>query len=155
MSKIPWNGTGEFITTFGNVAAINNHTMYKDFSIHFTIKDQELDVIQDKFQKFVNESGLLNEENSTVRIHSCFLPRKVVEKQGFDTALVDYLETLTDNNDVNWYYAGTTLGMSRIQMLENIKRLGGVAIFIGEVRDGVLEELNLAKEIGTVFILIP
>lgn len=132
--------------------------MKKDFSIHFTIKGQELQSIEKAFDKYQSDTNChlldLSEDNS-IRLHTCFLPRKTVEEKGFDTALVDFLDTLTDANNINWYNACDTLGMSRLQMLKTIERLGGVAVFIGEIKEGVLDEYNLAKEIGVHIIEIP
>jgi len=129
--------------------------MYKDFSIHFTIKGQELSRIEQKFQDWSKGHDLLDENNTGVRVHNCFLSRKDVEERGFDTGVVDFIESLTDANDINWFYSSPTLAMSRVQMLTTIKRLGGIAIFVGEIKEGVLEEMNLARELGVNIILIP
>lgn len=129
--------------------------MKKDFSIHFTIKGQELATIEKAFHKFMNGHPLLNEENFGVRSHTCQLPRKVVEEKGFNLGIIEFIESLTDGNDVNWFFACATLEMSRNQMLETIKRLDGVSIFVGEIRDGVAEEYKTAKELGIETIEIP
>jgi hypothetical protein len=39
-------------------------------------------------------------------------------------------------------------------MLENLKKLNGVALFIGEIKEGVEEEHNLALQLGVECILI-
>jgi hypothetical protein len=39
-------------------------------------------------------------------------------------------------------------------MLENLAKLNGLAVFIGEIKEGVLEELELAKELGLDILLI-
>lgn len=132
--------------------------MKKDFSIHFTIKGQELSEIEKAFDKYQTDTNchfLDLSEDKSIRVHSCFLPRKTVEEKGFDTGVCDFLETLTDGNNINWFNADDTLGMSRIHMLKTIERLGGICVFIGEIKEGVAEEFKLATEIGCQIITIP
>ena len=43
----------------------------------------------------------------------------------------------------------------RQYMLENIKKLNGVSIFIGNIIEGVEEEYNIANELGIDIIVIP
>lgn len=127
----------------------------KDVSIHFSIKGQELSVIEQKFHDWSKTTEIFNEDQVQLRTHCCQLPRQIVEHKGFDLGITEFMESLTDGNDVNWFYSGTTMDMSRVNMLETIKRLGGKSIFIGDIKEGVEVEYKLAQAAGIECILIP
>jgi len=134
--------------------------MKKDFSIHFTVKGQEMAQIEKAFDEFQSKDIYgtldLSEDNSIV-LHHCFLPEKDVVSKGWDNSIHEFLNTLTDANKVCYYHSDDdgNLGMSRLNMLRNIERLGGVSVFIGEIKDGVKEEYDLAKCLGVHIIEIP
>lgn len=122
---------------------------YFDFSIHFTLKEQSLDSIKEKLRKWYCENvgtiDLTSKDRQTV-MHHCFLPREIVIENAYSTSLVDMLDTIT-KTQVRWYNAGIEgLTESRWRMFENLKRVGGVAIFIGDIKEGVKEELEIANE---------
>jgi len=125
--------------------------MIIDFSLHFTLKGQTLREIFDKMFSGT-ELDIINESDTTV-LHHCFLPRNEVIEKGFTTDVVDFLDGQADQI-VNWKNANESLDLSRLLMLQNLKRLNGIAFFIGVIKDGVLEEYNLAKSIGVRIIHI-
>jgi len=131
-----------------------------DFSVHFTIKDQSLDDINKKLDDWlVNNKSIMDLSERDINeprivLHHCFLPREIVVEKGFDTKLIDSLDELSEDQ-VRWFNCGEGgLGMSRLLMLQNLKRLSGVALFIGELKEGVKEEYELAVQIGVECILI-
>lgn len=132
--------------------------MKKDFSIHFTLKGQKLEDIEAAFDKWQEETNCslidLSEDNS-IQIHHCFLTRQEIEDKGFDTGVADFLDSLTDDNNINWSKASETLGYSRLLMFRTLNRLNGVCIFIGDIKDGVKEEFDLATCMELEIVKIP
>jgi len=124
-----------------------------DYTIHFTIKEQSLDVIKEKLNNFLkeNKDNLVFDENTV--LHHCFLPREVVKEKGFSTDLVDFLDTICPNQ-VRWFGVAPTLEKSRLLMLNNLNGMDGSAIFVGEIKEGVKEELDLAMDCGVDIIQI-
>lgn len=144
----------------GEVSPLN--TLKTDVSIHFTIKEQDVKELNKKFDDWIeqNKDNLLFDfsEKTTPRsvLHHCFLPEKDLEAKGLSTEVYDDLLHLTTEYKVCWH--GTSpygLGWDRMFMLENIKKLNGLSIFIGEIKDGVLEEYEKAQELAIECILIP
>lgn len=136
--------------------------MKTDVSIHFTTKGQTVEEINTKFNDYIrnNQETLPFDfsERTEPRsvLHHCFLPEKVVKEKGFDTAIYDDILHPTSENKVCWF--GTSdygLEWDRRLMLENLAKLNGVAVFIGEIKEGVLDELNLVTELGIETLLIP
>lgn len=126
-----------------------------NFSIHFTVKEQSLEDIETKFLDWSNKNDLLNEVKHGLKVHSCTMPRKIVEERKWNLGIVEFIESLTDGNDINWYYSSNTIEMSRLFMLENLKILNGIAVFVGEIKEGVKDEFNLCTSLGIETILIP
>ena len=77
----------------------------------------------------------------------------VVQKQ-FGMEVVDFLDTLS-HDQVRWYGASQNLEECRFLMLQNLKRVNGVAIFVGEIKEGVKYEYELAKKMGVRIVEIP
>ncbi len=132
-----------------------------DASIHFTIKGQTMAEIDKKIDKWLEENKAIidfserEEGESAAILHHCFLPREAVIVKGFGTEVVDSLDEISGENQIRWFGASDDLGMSRLLMLKNLKRLNGIALFIGEVKEGVKDEYELAAQIGVECILIP
>lgn len=132
---------------------------YKDFTLHFTIKDQSLEDLKKKFYEFdartleADEVLVTESDEEELVLHHCFLPPAIVSEKGLPTEVLDFLDTVC-NEQVRWYQATDSLDFSRVMMLRNLKRLGGVAIFLGEIKEGVVQEYELAKHIGIPCILI-
>jgi hypothetical protein len=135
--------------------------MKTDISIHFTIKGQTVSEINEKFDKYIKENQETLpfdfSEPTTPRtiLHHCFLPEKMVKEKGFSTEIYDDILHSISEHKVCWY--GTSdygLVWDRRYMLENLSKLNGLAVFIGEIKEGVLEELELAKELGLDVLLI-
>ena len=136
--------------------------MKTDVSIHFTTKGQTVEEINTKFNNYIeNNQGNLPfdfSERTEPRsvLHHCFLPEKVVKEKGFDTAIYDDILHPTSEHKVCWF--GTSdygLVWDRRLMLENLAKLKGVAVFIGEIKEGVADELKLVQELGIETLLIP
>lgn len=136
--------------------------MKTDVSIHFTTKGQTVAEINKKFDDYITknqESLPFDFSESTVPrsvLHHCFLPEKVVIEKGFPTDIYDDILHPTSENKVCWY--GTSdygLAWDRQLMLENLAKLKGIAVFIGEIKEGVAEELEIVKELGVDYVLIP
>lgn len=135
-----------------------------DFSIHFTIKGQTCEEIEKKiraWEQSENYDGQFDDDESDGEIrtvmHHCFLQERVIKEKGFSTEIIDMLDMLCDDV-ICWNgVSGEELGLvwDRTYMLENIKKLNGVSIFVGEIKEGVLEEFETAKRLGVECILIP
>lgn len=131
---------------------------YKDvmnFSVHFTIKEQSIKDIENKFFNWANQNNLLHELKNELKVHSCTMPRRIVEERKWDLGIVEFIECLTDGNDINWFYSSNTIQISRLFMLENLKILNGIAVFIGEIKEGVKDEFDICNSLGIETILIP
>ena len=135
--------------------------MKKDVSIHFTIKGQSVGEIAGKLEN-ARKDGLLpfefsiEEQEVRTVLHHCFLPEKLVKERKFSTEIYDRVLNPMTVHQVCWFDA-SHLGLlwSRKLMLENIKKTNGVAVFVGEIKEGVEEELRLAQNAGVEIIHIP
>lgn len=136
-----------------------------DLSIHFTLKGQTASQIDEKLNNWLESDKYTGQfdfsENGETEprnvLHHCFLPKKVVEQKGFSTEVWDMLETISEDI-VCWngvWNDGDALCWDRKLMLENIKKVNGISIFIGEIIEGVKEEYDIAQELGIDCILIP
>lgn len=134
-----------------------------DFSLHFSTKLQSIEKIDKKFNdwmksvdyKIIDCSEREEGELRTV-LHHCFIPYEIAlisKKYDIIKETLDFLDTISEDQ-VRWFLSDETLGMSRLLMLQNLKRLNGVAIFIGDIIDGVNEEYQLAKELNIEIINI-
>lgn len=136
--------------------------MKTDVSIHFTTKGQTVEELNNKFDKWIdeNKSNLPFDfsEPSEPRsvLHHCFLPEKVVEEKGFSTEIYDTILNPTSEHKICWYgVSDYGLVWDRQLMLENLKKCNGIAVFIGEIKDGVKVEFDLVQELGIDYVLIP
>ena len=136
-----------------------------DLSIHFTLKGQTVEQIDQKLNNWLDSDKYTGQfdfsENGETEprnvLHHCFLPKKVVEQKGFSTEVWDLLETISEDI-VCWngvWNEGDALCWDRKLMLENIKKVNGISIFIGEIIEGVKEEYDIAQELGIDCIIIP
>lgn len=136
--------------------------MKTDVSIHFTIKGQTVSEINQKFNDYIDKTAdklpFDFSEPSSPRsvLHHCFLPEKVVKEKGFSTDVYDDILHPTSEHKVCWFgVSDYGLPWDRRLMLENIKKLNGLSIFIGEIKEGVKDEYDLAQELGIDCLLIP
>jgi hypothetical protein len=136
--------------------------MKTDISIHFTTKGQTIAEISAKFNDYItnNQNSLPFDfsEKSEPRsvLHHCFLPEILVKEKGFSNDVYDVILHPTSEHKVCWF--GTSdygLHWDRRLMLENLKKLNGVSVFIGNLVEGVKEEYDLCQELGIDCILIP
>jgi len=132
-----------------------------DFSLHFTTKGQTVDDIRKKFTDWLakdNHQTLPetdDDDEGHLVLHHCFMHRKDIEAKGWSTEIVDFLEYICDDI-VCWFGASDqSLDLDRLLMLQNLKRVHGVAIFVGEIKDGVKDEYELAKQLGVDTVIIP
>jgi hypothetical protein len=129
---------------------------YKDFSLHFSTKNQDLEVLKKRYYDFdaetlENDSALVSEllgDEDDLVLHHCFMPEKAKE-----TGVQDFLDTVCEEI-VCWFGSSVSVEHSRYTMLRNLKRVGGVAIFLGEIKDGVKHEHELAKSLDIPCILL-
>jgi hypothetical protein len=145
-----------------------------DISIHFSLNGQTIDEIDNKFEDWINSNQYTRQFDFSERdgdvignvwqhtepksvLHHCFLPKKVVKEKGFSNEIWDFLESVSEDI-ICWngvYNDGDCLYFDRLSMLENIKKLNGLSIFIGDISGGVKEEYEIAKDLGIDIILIP
>lgn len=135
--------------------------MKTDVSIHFTTKGQSVQELNKKFDEYItsNQNSLpfdfSESTNPRSVLHHCFLPEKVVKEKGFSNEIYEDILHPTSEHKVCWY--GTSdygLVWDRRLMLENLKKLNGIAIFIGEIKDGVKDEYDLVLELEIEHLII-
>ncbi len=108
----------------------------KAIVVAFTLKGQDLEKILDVLE------NVQHARHEHILIHG-FMPIAEVEKKGWDPALAKALHQLFPVQ-LNMY-DGRPL---REEMAEVAKKLDAEIVVIGEVRDGVAEEVELYKELG-------
>jgi len=144
-----------------------------DVSIHFTLKGQTIEQIEKKLDYwldseeykeqfdfsqrdgFVCENVWKHTEPRSV-LHHCFLPRKIVEQKNLPSDVWYFLEMISEDI-VCWngvWNNGDALCCDRLIMLENIKKLNGLSLFIGDIIDGVKDEYDIATRLGIDIIII-
>ena len=111
----------------------------------FTLKGQEFPLIAEGIKKVAEEVG-----ENVILIHG-FMPREEVSKRGFSTEVLDLLET-TFPVRLNMYNQKPL----RNEMASVAKSLQATVFVIGEIKEGVAEELELyrnhALEINEIVI---
>ena len=136
-----------------------------DLSIHFTLKGQTVEQVDEKFSKWLDSDNYQgqfdfsenDEEEPRNVLHHCFLPKEKVFARKIGTEVWDFLDTISEHI-ICWngvWNDGDSIYWDRRLMLENLKKLDGVAIFLGEIKEGVEEEYKIAQELGIECILIP
>lgn len=111
----------------------------KTLILAFTLKGQsESEILQ-----VVKE--IADRNPNSILIHG-FLPRKVVVEKGFSTTVVDALEKNFPVQLNMWNEKPL-----RNEMVDIAKRLGAEIFVIGDIKEGVEEEVNLYKEAGMTF----
>lgn len=140
-----------------------NSKIYYDVSIHFTIKDQSIESISQKLNRFIDDNAKQLQFDFSYRteprtvLHHCFLPEKIVVEKGFSNEIYEaILEPLAEDK-ICWHGVSGDLGLvwDRQYMLENIKKLNGLALFIGDIKEGVKDEFDICQELGIHVIKIP
>lgn len=131
-----------------------------DVSFHFTTKGQNVKEIFKKIDEWLSRhpdvvdfSERSDEEPNTV-LHHCFVRREDCAKHGFDTSVCDELDTYSEDQ-ICWHgVSQCSVDADRTLMLQNLKRLNGIAIFVGKIEGSVEDELGFAKNIGVETIII-
>lgn len=100
--------------------------------ISFTLKGQDFWKIKNKLQDIAKQNP------DAILIHG-FMPRKEVISKGFSTDVLDTLDTLFPIQ-LNMYKDGKPM---REEMVKLSCKLNASIYFIGEIKEGVLEEHEL------------
>lgn len=128
----------------------------KDFSIHFPSNtSREITNSTLIFNDWMDKNkekhfDLLNIEKDPVIMHHCFFPKNV--------EIVNALNSLWAIR-VKWCNNGVILGnnepkVSRNLMLLNLKKVNGLAIFVGEPNQETMLEFKAAQIIGVNTLVI-
>ena len=136
-----------------------------DLSIHFTLKGQTVEQVDEKFSKWLDSDNYQgqfdfsenDEEEPRNVLHHCFLPKEKVIARKIGTEVWDFLDTISEHI-ICWngvWNDGDSLYWDRRLMLENIQKINGISIFIGDIIEGVKEEYDIAQELGIECIVIP
>lgn len=88
-------------------------------------------------------------------LHHCFLTEKEAEERGFGTEIYNDLFAECAEDWIEWNHTSETILGCRINMLRNLYRLNGVAIFIGKLEGGVKEEYDIAMSYHMSIVHIP
>ena len=126
----------------------------KDFSVHFTTKNQTVEQVMNAWYKFENtelfpEELTVSEKNScsTAVVHHSFLSVEELEKRGIPTDAVDFVETLADISRC-WTVDSPNPTEARREMIDYIASRNGMCFFIGDTTaSGVCEELEYANSL--------
>ena len=134
------------------------------FSIHFTTKTQTVQQIRGKLLKWqLDNPDLLHLHPVWVKpiMHHCFMHRVLVEHLGYDTELVDFLDSIEAVNVTHYPMKGDmvvaqpeSLFAARVKMIEHIIDFKGSCIFIGDIVEGVQTEYDLAIKLNANIIHI-
>lgn len=138
--------------------------MKTDVSIHFSIKGQTPEDLAKKLDAYCSGENLKNPKfdfseraDGAPRnvLHHCFFLDEVT-KQGMPIEVYHILDTFSEDS-VCWYgTSGLGITWDRRLMLENLKKIGGIAIFLGDINAiSVIEEYKIAMEQGIECIMIP
>lgn len=120
-----------------------------EVSIHFTTKTNSIVEIREKLFNDIRYQNLKDSDN----LNHCFLPREEVEKREFSLDCVDFLEEILDTTTI-WFTSLAFLQDRRAEMIDFIKKSNGVAIFVGDIIDGVRAEFDYAVKQGlTIWII--
>lgn len=103
----------------------------KAIIIAFTLKDQSFEQIKRHL------IAIKETQSPTVVIHG-FMPKKDVVERGFSTEVVDTLQELFPVQ-LNMYNGGPM----RLEMASAASKLNAEVIVIGEIKEGVKEEVDL------------
>ena len=137
------------------------YIMKRDISIHFTTKGQTVKEISEKFDNYFTENqetlkfDFSEPTSPRTILHHCFLPEKVVKEKGVSNGIYDDILHPTSEHKICWF--GTSdygLEHDRLYMLENLAKLNGLAVFIGKIKDGVLDEFKIVQDLKIDYILI-
>lgn len=109
----------------------------------FTLKGQKFEDIANAIKLIGSKTG-----NNNILIHG-FMPRKEVEERKFDTSVLDFLEDFFPIR-LNMYF-GTPL---RDDMADVATKLKATVYAIGEIKDGVKEEVDLYRAAGLTIVEI-
>lgn len=120
--------------------------MRTDFSIHFTIKEQSIEQIEAALKQWNKQTGFLVSmyDAGNPVLHHCFLPREIIKQKGFSESVVDFLDSI-EVSTVRWFSTTPNIKTSRELMIQNLDRVKGVALFIGEIKEGVKDEWDLVS----------
>lgn len=144
-----------------------------NISVHFTTKGQTVEEIQEKLTNFFNSQAETTPQRFQVNLthpmqkdeyltsertvfHHCFLPLMEVKNRNFPTSIYDVVLNHLRGMRLCWYgISDFGIHWDRKLMLENLYNVGGVALFVGEIKDGVKDEFEMVKRLGIDFIIIP
>lgn len=115
----------------------------KFIAVSFTIKGQKMSDIKPVLEQLSERHG--GKSGHTVLIHG-FMPRHAVVEKGFSTELVDTLDELFPEQ-VGCYQISTGKP-NRDAMVAIVADSGAEVYAIGEIIEGVAEEVKLYREAG-------
>lgn len=114
----------------------------KTIAISFTLKDQDENEILE-LVKLVAKQAYRENEN-VILIHG-FLPTHIVLEKGFSTKVVDLLHTLFPIQLNLWNEKPL-----RAEMAQTANNLFADVYFIGQIKEGVLDEFQLYRNYSLV-----
>ena len=133
----------------------------KDFSVHFTTKNQTVEQVMNAWYKFENselfpEELTVSEDNTCFHVvaHHSFLSIPELEKRGIPTDAVEFVETLAETTRC-WTVDFPNPTDARREMIDYIASRNGMCFFIGDTTaSGVCEELEYAKSLELKIVKI-
>lgn len=134
--------------------ATDSPAKYPLVSIHFTIKEQSFESLELLLAKLVTTWRPTFKFNGPTKVLHSFMPLELVKEKGYSTELYDRLLNPYFGNQECLFREGD-LQRSRENVLSRVKDANGYAIFIGDIKEGVEVEYNLAKELGVQILHLP
>lgn len=119
------------------------------FCIGFTLKSNSLESIKDMVDNAISKE--LIDPNAEC-VHG-FLPRFIVESKGFDTSLVDFLDSRFPSQR-HFFDPSKQANKWRSEMASFLKENNVIVYFFGNVTDGALDEQNLYEKAGIKCVLL-
>lgn len=116
----------------------------KAIVLAFTLKGQPFEKISEGLKQVKN---IIND--NTVVIHG-FMPLQEVKQRGFGTEVVDELEKLFPVR-LNMYNTKPL----REEMADIASSLEAQVFVVGEIKEGVAEEVELYKKAGLTIVRVP
>lgn len=109
----------------------------KAIVIAFTLKGQP-------FEKILAQLEKIAQENPTQILLHSFMPRALVVEKGFPTIVLDAIDKLFPIQ-LNMFLHGAPL---RTEMAEVAAKLEATVYVVGEIKEGVAEDVERYKEMG-------
>lgn len=125
----------------------------KNFSLHFTPKNQDVKKLIKQVEDWATSESSIIDFNEVEEqcLNHCFLREEVVLSNGLDNTINAEFNRICGKYSIeqrNYNIPDRELSESRKAMFDVLKESNGICLFVGNIEGGVLEELDLAIDLG-------